>query len=730
MKNYIKYFLSSILFLWLTTLNAQTTQLWGMTNGGGPDGAGVIFKTDANGNNQSVEHFFNIDYPGLYPQGDLTEMPDGTLYGVTSQGGAIKYYSGGFSGLIFEYNPVTNTYIKKFDLGNITDSHPQGELMLASNGKLYGVTRSGGDDYRGILFEYDPNTNIAVMKYNFKYDFEETDKGYYPRNRLIETSAGKLYGMTTDGGTNNEGTIFEFDINTSVYTKKYDFDGANGNSPSSVFTTGLDGKLYGLTYNGGASNKGVLFEYDPITGVYAKKYDFDGTIGVPARDLLFASNNKFYGLTNEGNNTGALFEYDPTSGVLTTKYDFDGSVGKAPPLSLIEASNGKLYGLTQSGWGNNDYGTLYEFDLATDVYTKLHDFEWYTGREPIGRLKEASNGKLYGVTNEGGEGPSTGVLFEYDISTNTYERKLSFGLSVNGANPYGNIIQASNGLLYGTVLKGGYNGGGFLFEFNPLTKAYTNKVEFDFTNGAWSRCNLIQAANGKIYGTTSYGGLNYNGVLFEYDPITNIYVKKIDFNYSITGSGPKGQLVEVSNGKLYGITGGGLFEYDTVTNALSQKFTFGGSSFGSQPSSISLGANDVLYGTTTYGGVNNTGVLFEYNTTTSTFTKKFDFDNVNFSGYDNGAYPVSVVFVNGNLYGMTESGGELSGYGALFEFDLDNDTFNIKHSFPALDGSRPYSELMLANNGNLYGNTWFGGTHGYGVLFEYNINSETFTKKT
>lgn len=727
----IKYnlLIISLLLFSVSILNAQTTELWGMTYGGGSDGAGVIFKTDSNGNNQSVEHFFNIDYPGSDPRGDLTEMPDGTLYGVTVEGGAINYYWGESSGLIFEYNPVTNTYIKKFDLGNITDSDPQGELMLASNGKLYGVTQSGGADYRGILFEYDPNTNIAVKKYDFIYDFAETDKGYYPSGRLIEASNGKLYGITTYGGTNDEGTIFEYDINTSIYTKKYDFDGVNGNSPSSDLTVGLDGKLYGLTNYGGTSNKGVLFEYNPISGVYAKKYDFDGTIGVPGRDLFLASNNKFYGLTNEGNTTGALFEYDPISSVVIKKYDFDGSEGKAPPLSLIEASNGKLYGLTQSGWSNNDYGTLYEFDPATDIYTKLHNFEWNTGIDPVGRLKQASNGKLYGMTSDGGEGPSEGVLFEYDISTNSYERKLSFGLSINGANPYGNVIQASNGLLYGTLLNGGVNGGGFLFEFNPLTKTFTNKVEFDFTNGAWPRCNLIQSSNGKIYGTTNYGGANYNGVLFEYDPITSIYIKKIDFSYSVTGASPIGQLVELSNGKIYGITANTVFEYNPSTNVLVNKYTFSSSYFGSQPSSITLGDNDILYGTTSYGGVNNTGVLFEYNTTTSTFTKKFDFDNVNYSGYDNGAYPESLVFVNGKLYGVTLSGGESAGFGVIFEFDLVNNAYMIKHSFSGLDGREPRSEVLLASNGKLYGNTWLGGSLGYGVFFEYDISSQVFTKK-
>ena len=707
-------------------LNAQTTELWGMTRGGGPDGAGVIYKTDADGNNQSIEHFFNIDYPGLYPQGELTEMPNGALYGVTSQGGAVNYYWGESSGVIFEYNPATNTYLKKFDLGTITDSHPQGGLMLASNGKLYGVAQYGGDDKWGIIYEYDPTTNIAIKKYEFEFG----TGGYSPKSRLIEASNGKLYGMTYDGGTNDEGTIFEYDISTSVYTKKYDFDRVNGGYPTSNLIKGLNEKLYGLTIYGGVSDKGVLFEYDPITKVYTKKFDFNVSTGRPNRDLLFASNSKFYGLTNEGNTTGTLFEYDPISGVVTKKVDFDALTNGGPSISLMEAANGKLYGLTQSTFKDDgDYGTLYEFDPSTDIFTKLHDFEWYTGREPVGRLKQASNGKLYGMTSEGGEGPSDGVLFEFDISTSTYERKISFGFSSNGANPNGIIIQASNGLLYGTVLNGSVNGVGFLFEFNPLTKTYTNKVEFDYTNGAWPRCNLIQASNGKIYGTTSYGGANNNGVLFEYDPITNVYKKKIDFKYSITGSSPRGNMLELSDGKLYGITGGTIFGYDPTTNILEKKFTFGGSSFGSQPSSITLGDNDVLYGTTIYGGANGTGILFEYNTTTSTFTNRFDFDNINYSGYDNGAYPKGVVFVNGNLYGVTQSGGELSSYGVLFELDLVNDNYNINHSFSGLSGESPSSELMLANNGNLYGNTWLGGTHGYGVLFEYNISSQTYTKK-
>ena len=181
--------------------------------------------------------------------------------------------------------------------------------------------------------------------------------------------------MTTSGGTSNFGVLFEYDPATGVYTKKLDFDGAaNGRYPYGSLAPGGSGKLYGMTYSGGTSYFGVLFEYDPATGVYTKKHDFEGAANgrYPRGSLALGGNGKLYGMTNQGGTfySGVLFEYDPATGGYTKKLDFDGAANGSYPFSSLAASgNGKLYGMTISG-GTSNSGVLFEYYPATGVYTK------------------------------------------------------------------------------------------------------------------------------------------------------------------------------------------------------------------------------------------------------------------------------------------------------------------------------------------------------------------------
>lgn len=95
----------------------------------------------------------------------------------------------------------------------------------------------------------------------------------------------KLYGMTYEGGEIGNGVIFEYDPVTNVYTKKKDFNGDDGANPRGSLTA-YNGKLYGMTTSGGAFFDGVLFEYDPATATYVKYLDFDQTNGAyPNGDL-------------------------------------------------------------------------------------------------------------------------------------------------------------------------------------------------------------------------------------------------------------------------------------------------------------------------------------------------------------------------------------------------------------------------------------------------------------
>lgn len=85
--------------------------------------------------------------------------------------------------------------------------------------------------------------------------------------------------MTFQGGTNNVGVIFSFDPSTTVYTKLKDFDNNSGAYPQGNFMQASDGKLYGMTSSGGTIGSGVIFSFDPSTSVYTKIEDYAGANG-------------------------------------------------------------------------------------------------------------------------------------------------------------------------------------------------------------------------------------------------------------------------------------------------------------------------------------------------------------------------------------------------------------------------------------------------------------------
>lgn len=406
-----------------------------------------------------------------------------------------------------EYDPVTSKITKKFDFNdkqNETGRYPLAQLTQTADGKLYGMTYTGAIADVGGVFQFDPQTNI----YTRQFDFHTSEIGNMPISSLIHASDKMLYGITETGGIRNKGTIFQYDPVLDTYSKKFDFTNmATGEMPIGGIVQAKDGKIYGTTSMGGSQDRGVLFRFDPLTNAYKAEFEFDSINGsVPLGELMQASDGKIYGMTSEGgvNNTGVLFQYDPATSKLVKKYDFknDGH-GEKPEGGLVETGDGKLLGVTTSGGINvsgsfsEGLGVVFQYDLASGSYTKKADFDSISGILPNGTLVKTGDGKYYGMATRGGlftkeSRDGLGTIFQYDPATSTVSSKYNFDGLINGKLPNGSLLVAADGNLYGATNSGGSENYGVLFQFNPQTNKYTKKMDLTKSSGMLpERCKLI-----------------------------------------------------------------------------------------------------------------------------------------------------------------------------------------------------------------------------------------------
>jgi uncharacterized repeat protein (TIGR03803 family) len=723
------------LFAMLTTsslVNAQGIyQMWGMTQAGGADNNGVIFSTNASGDNFTNRfQFNNIQNSGAYPQEtELTEY-NGKFYGMTSQGGEEN------KGVIFEWNPITNDYTKKIDFIGSNGAFPHGSLTLL-NGIFYGMTGTGGTNDKEIIFEWNPTTNTLTKK----IDFIDANNGAYPLGNLtynagkfygmtwqggsfgsgvifewdpttndfntkihfnctngcspygnsltFNSNNGKFYGMNSSGGNGYIGVIFEWDPSTNIYQKKIDLDSASGGVASGNLTM-FNGKFYGMTRIGGANNKGVIFEWDPITNIYNKKVNFDNINGAEPTGSLNLNNGKFYGITHDGGVGGVVFEWNPSTNIFIVKKYLDDSSGVAPYGSLT-LSGGKFYGMTSNS-GANHKGTIFELDPSNNLFNKKIDFNGNTNsKKPRGVLLQ-SNNKFYGITSKAGINDG-GVIFEWSRSYSGYNKKVdflgydgSYSTPTNdGLNPF-TSLSFYNNRYYGMTMKGGDYFSGTIYRWNPDSNTVSKQIDFNGTNGRFPIGNLTFIGS-KAYGMTSEGGYNGFGVIFEWDLSSNTLTKKFDFD-TYNGSTPMGSLV-LHNGKLYGMTktycssnGGCIFEWDPNTNIFTKKMDFN-DFIGSKPTGSLALFNGKFYGTTSYGSLSYRGTIFEWDPNTNIHTTKIRLED------STGSVPLgSLTLSDGKFYGVTSQGGA-NDLGVLFEWDPTNNNYVVKKEFSGIDGANP-----------------------------------------
>src|SRR5262249_16633934 len=124
--------------------------------------------------------------------------------------------------------------------------------------------------------------------------------GANPYGRLLEFDDGNLYGTTWSGGSSGRGMIFRMSLSGSL-SGSYSFTGGmDGGNPAAGLTKGDDGRLYGTAVNGGTNDEGAVFAFDPATNSLTPLYSFTGGYdgGNPFAPLVKGIDGYFYGTSS------------------------------------------------------------------------------------------------------------------------------------------------------------------------------------------------------------------------------------------------------------------------------------------------------------------------------------------------------------------------------------------------------------------------------------------------
>jgi uncharacterized repeat protein (TIGR03803 family) len=371
-------------------------------------------------------------------------------------------------------------------------------------------------------------------------------------------------------------------------------------------------------------------------------------------------------------------------------HSFNGAGDGANPLAgVTRDAAGNLYGTASTG-GAKNCGTVYRL-TSSGTYSLLYNFQGQSwgqsdGCAPYARVVFGPDGNLYGTTHSGGNGNGCrnlhgcGTVFMVKPWPGTQELEIYRFGTYDGSDPfYGDLVFDRAGNLYGTTRNGGANLQGAVYKLTPNGGVWTESVAYSFAgspDGAAPLNGVVLDAAGNLYGTTSAGGTNGWGTVFELKPSGPGWSESIlhSFQGSSDGLTPTGGVFLDGAGRLYGATqtggtGGGI-AFELLPSgggnwSLSTLYSFSGAAFGGSYRTLTMDNAGNLYGTAMADGTRQQGSVFKLTWANGVwiYTSLHDFTG----GSDGGApYGGLVIDAGGNIYGTASVGGAY-GNGLVFE---------------------------------------------------------------
>jgi uncharacterized repeat protein (TIGR03803 family) len=393
-----------------------------------------------------------------------------------------------------------------------------------------------------------------------------------------------------------------------------------------------------------------------------------------------------------------------------------------PVGNLVKGADGALYGTASPATSVNG-GIIYRTTADGADVSTLYQLKADDALSPGGGLVLASDGLLYGTTKFGkasqfgGTGSvfriaasGTGFLIIHRFALSTSSNQDLNPINTDGAYPEAELVEGADGYLYGVARAGGPSGTGTIFKisrdgtdfkllhsFAAITSSSTSGLTVT-VDGAAPTGPLVAGTDNVFYGTASQGGTNGRGVVFR-----------------IAFDGTGFQVLHHFSATTADATTGRLENADGAT-------PLGG---------LVDGGDGFFYGMAAQGGTDGNGVIFAIPADGSTFTVLHSFTGVD------GARPVAELMVasSGKLYGVTSTGGVNSAgtattLGTIFSIDRAGTNFSRLYSFDGKDGAQPSSRLLETAPGVFVGVTVSAGSCRYGTVFRYSLAGDTVTGNT
>jgi uncharacterized repeat protein (TIGR03803 family) len=332
------------------------------TMGGGQTGDGTLFGMTSTGTLSGAYDFGADNFPS---NAALVQSPGGDLYGLTAEQ-VFKITRSGKLTTLYTFTNGTSA-------GN--------GLMQASNGNFYITTYYGGAYGFGAIYKMTPSGNVTTL-YSFCPSNCDDDNGFAPDATMVEGNDGSLYGTTSQGGTNGDGTVFK--IALGKITTLYNFCSQTGCTDGSYplgLVQGSDGNFYGVTYYGGnnggyLSGEGTLYKITPA-GQLTTLYRFcsqtncaDGS--GPLAALMQGTDGNFYGTTLYGGSNASACPPFIFSGPCGTVFSLSTGLGPFVKLTQNFGSVGHTGGILGQGFTGTTgvflNGTPASFTVISDTF--------------------------------------------------------------------------------------------------------------------------------------------------------------------------------------------------------------------------------------------------------------------------------------------------------------------------------------------------------------------------